>query len=92
MKSLPYLKNKTKKIAQKYRKPWSGSIFTFKILIKLELLRYRYQFPCNFSFSFIFLILTSWIWMSILNADPDPGGKIKTDPCGSGSTALARAY
>ena len=27
-----------------------------------------------------------------LNADPDPGGKMNADPCGSGSTALVRAY
>ena len=23
-----------------------------------------------------------------MNADPDPGGKMNADPCGSGSTAL----
>ena len=32
----------------------------------------------------------SWIRIRILNAYPDPklGGKMNTDPCGSGSTAL----
>ena len=29
------------------------------------------------------------IRIHILNADPDPGGKMNADPCGSGSTALA---
>ena len=30
----------------------------------------------------------SWIRIRIMNAAPDPGGKMNADPCGSGSTAL----
>ena len=35
--------------------------------------------------------LPSWVRIRIFKADPDPGGKINSDQCGSGSTALERA-
>ena len=31
-------------------------------------------------FCFYLKILPSWIWISILNVDPDPGGKMNVDP------------
>ena len=39
-------------------------------------------------FLFLFENFPSWIRIRILKADPDPGGKMNADPCGSGSTAL----
>ena len=40
----------------------------------------------NFLTSFLFLFENSSLLD--LDLDPDPGWKINTDPCGSGSTAL----
>ena len=53
----------------------------YKILIKLQLLAISLPFFC-----FYLKYFSSWI--RIINADPDPVGKMNADPCGSGSTAL----
>ena len=48
----------------------------------------------NFLAFFCFYLknFPSWIRIRILNADPDPGGKMNADPSGSGSTALLFHY
>ena len=43
-------------------------------------------------FQFFPKIFPSWIRIRILNADPDPGGTMNADPCGSGSTALQSRF
>ena len=55
----------------------------YKILIKLQLLAISLPFFC-----FYLKYFPSWIRIRIINADLDPVGKMKADPCGSGSTAL----
>ena len=63
----------------KSKKQWSLCKFTLKTLNKVAVIS-------NFLAFFQFLVDKFTL------LDPDPGGKMNADPCGSGSTALVLEY
>ena len=62
----------------KSKKQWSLCKFTLKTLNKVAVIS---------NFLAFFQVLVDKF--TLLDPDPDPGGNMNADPCGSGSTALA---